>query len=118
MPQPSESFTMPTGNRGRVDQHEPVLPAGPPPAQAHPEKTVGRAEASIRPAEYGQLMAERHQLEERSRRVDSAARSAETMNASHTAGRMSRQPRQRQRYFVSFARTSILANECVQKRQT
>ena len=37
--------------------------------------------------------------------MDSAARSAETVNAWHTAGRMSRQPRQRQRYFVSFART-------------
>jgi hypothetical protein len=55
---------MPTGNRGRVDQPEPVLPAGPPPAHAHPEKTVRRAEASIRPAEYGQLMAQRHHLEE------------------------------------------------------
>jgi len=39
--------------------------------------------------------------------VDSAARSAETVNASHTAGRMSRQPRQRQRYFVSFAARDI-----------
>jgi len=64
MPQPSESFTPPTGNRGRVDQHEPVLPAGPPPAHAHPEQTVRRADASIRPAEYGQLMAQRHHLEE------------------------------------------------------
>jgi len=43
----------------------------------------------------------------RSRRVDSAARSAETVNASHTAGRMSRQARQRQRYFVSFAARDI-----------
>src|SRR6516164_6698059 len=64
MPQPSESFTPPTGNRGRVDQHEPVLPAGPPPAQAHPEKTVRRTETSIRPAEYGQLMGQRHHLKE------------------------------------------------------
>jgi hypothetical protein len=39
--------------------------------------------------------------------VDIAARSAETVNASHTAGRMSRQPRQRQRYFVSFAARDI-----------
>jgi hypothetical protein len=39
--------------------------------------------------------------------VDSAARSAETVNASHTAGKMSRQPRQRQRYFVSFASRDI-----------
>ena len=46
------------------DEHEPVLPAGPPPAHAHPEKTVRREEASIRPAEYGQLMAQRHHLEE------------------------------------------------------
>ena len=39
--------------------------------------------------------------------MDIAARSAETVNASHTAGRMSRPPRQRQRYFVSFAARDI-----------
>ena len=39
--------------------------------------------------------------------MDSAARSAETVNASHTAGRMSRQAGQRQRYFVSFAARDI-----------
>ena len=65
MPPPSESFTLPTGDRGRVDHHEPVLPAGPPPAQAHPEQTVRPAEPSIRPAEYGQLMVQRHHLEEK-----------------------------------------------------
>ena len=40
------------------------------------------------------------------------------MNAWLAASRISRQAGQRQRYSVSFARTSILANECVQKRQT
>ena len=42
--------------------------------------------------------------------MDIAARSAETVNASHTAGRMSRQPRQRQRY-LSHLPHAILAND-------
>jgi hypothetical protein len=43
---------MPTVDRGRLDQHESLLPPRPPPSQAHLEKTVRRAEASTRPAEY------------------------------------------------------------------
>ena len=56
---------MPTGDRGRLDQHETLLPPGPPSSQAHPEKTVRRAEASIRAAEYAQLMAQGNHLEEK-----------------------------------------------------
>ena len=55
---------MPTRNRGRLDQHESLAPARPPPSQAHPEKTVRRAEASIRQAEHAHLMAQGHHLEE------------------------------------------------------
>ena len=55
---------MPTGDRGRLDQHEGLAPPGPPPSQAHPQLTVRRTEASIRPAEYAQLMAQGKNLEE------------------------------------------------------
>jgi hypothetical protein len=43
--------------------------------------------------------------------VDSAARSAETVNAWHTAGRMSWQPRQRQTIFRLICPHAILAND-------
>jgi hypothetical protein len=60
----TEPFTMPTGDRGRLDQHESLPPPGPEPSQAHPEQTVRRAEASIRTREYTQLMAQGKKLEE------------------------------------------------------
>jgi hypothetical protein len=54
-PASTEPFTMPTGDRGRLDQQESLPPPGPEPSQAHPEETVRRAEASIRTREYTQL---------------------------------------------------------------
>ena len=55
---------MPTGDRGRLDQHESLPPAGPEPSQAHPEETVRRAEASIRTGEDTQLVSQGKDLEE------------------------------------------------------
>ena len=55
---------MPTGDRGRLDQHETLPPPGPEPSQAHPEETVRRAEASIRTREYTELMAQGKKLKE------------------------------------------------------
>jgi hypothetical protein len=55
---------MPTGHRGRLDQHESLSPLRPTPSQAHPEKTVRRSEASIRTGEYTQLVAQGKSLEE------------------------------------------------------
>ena len=55
---------LPTGDRGRLDQHESLLPLRPPPSQAHPEETVRRAEASIRTVEDAQLVSQGKDLEE------------------------------------------------------
>jgi hypothetical protein len=55
---------MPTGDRGRLDQHQRFPPARPQPSQTQPEQTVTRAEASIRTSEYAQLVAQGKILEE------------------------------------------------------
>jgi hypothetical protein len=55
---------LPPGDRGRLDQHESLLPLRPPPSQAHPEETIRRAEASIRTREDTQLVSQGKDLEE------------------------------------------------------
>jgi hypothetical protein len=55
---------MPTGDRGRLDQHQRFPPPKPHASQAQPEQTVTRAEASIRTSEYAQLVAQGKTLEE------------------------------------------------------
>jgi hypothetical protein len=52
------------GNRGRLDKHEGVCPPRPTPLQTEPEQTVGWPEASIRPRENAQLVAQGENLEE------------------------------------------------------
>src|SRR6266849_5422808 len=63
-PASTEPYTMPTGDRGRLDQHESLSPPWPPPSQANPEYTVRWSEASIRTGEYTQLVAQGKNLEE------------------------------------------------------
>jgi hypothetical protein len=60
-PQP---FTMPAGDRGRLHQHQRVLPPRPPPSQAHPEQSVRWAKAPIRTTKDRQLMAQCQTLNE------------------------------------------------------
>jgi hypothetical protein len=60
-PQP---FPMPAGDRGRLHQHQRVLPPRPPPSQAHPEQSVRWAKASIRTTKDRQLMAQCKTLNE------------------------------------------------------
>ena len=60
MPQPSESFTPPTGNRGRMSTSQSFQ-------RSHHRRThtqKRRSDRRKRRAEYGQLMAQRHHLEE------------------------------------------------------
>jgi hypothetical protein len=55
---------MPTGDRGRLDKYQGLLPPRPQPSQAQPEQTVTRVEASIRTSEHAQLVAQGKILEE------------------------------------------------------
>jgi hypothetical protein len=55
---------MPTGDCGRLDQHQRFPPAMPQPSQTQPEQTVRWAEASIRTSEYAQLVAQGKILEQ------------------------------------------------------
>jgi hypothetical protein len=63
MPQPSESFTLPTGNVAGWTSTSPSCHRCHHRRKHTQKKTVRRAEASIRPVEYGQLMAQRQHLE-------------------------------------------------------
>jgi hypothetical protein len=55
---------MPTGDRGRLDQHQRFPPPRPKPSQAQPEQTIRWAEASIRTGKYRQLVAQGKMLEQ------------------------------------------------------
>lgn len=59
-----QSFTMPAGDRGRLHQHQRVLPPRPPPSQADPEQSVRWAKASIRTTKDRQLMVQGKTLKE------------------------------------------------------
>jgi hypothetical protein len=54
----TQPFTMPTGDRGRLNQHQCVPPPRPPPSEGQPEQTVRWANASIRTSEDRQLVAQ------------------------------------------------------------
>ena len=55
---------MPTGDRGRLDQHQRFPPPGPPPSQTQPEQTVRGAKTPIRTSEDAQLVAQGQTLEQ------------------------------------------------------
>ena len=55
---------MPPRDRGRVNYHERLLPARPPPSYAEPEQTVRSAKASIRTTKDRQLVTQGDNVEE------------------------------------------------------
>ena len=56
---------MPTGNRGRLDEHQRFPPPRPHTPQAQPEQTVRWTKASIGTSEDAELVAQSKDLEEK-----------------------------------------------------